>query len=84
MSQISRNLTNSYENEVIREKIEEIDEMRELQDEYESRAEYGDFDEEDMTLERAKMYLQYGTYTPDNVHPMRWRAMMRLIERGIV
>ncbi len=49
MSQISRNLTNSYENEVIREKIEEINEMRELQDQYESDAEYGQYaDEEDV------------------------------------
>lgn len=81
---MSKNLAFQYENEVILEKEEEIDEIREEQDEYEFRAEYGDFDEEDMTLERAKMYLQYGTYTPENINPFRWKAMVKLINRGIV
>ena len=45
MSQSSQNLVKSYENDVICEKNEENDDIRELQDQYESDAEYGDFDD---------------------------------------
>lgn len=54
MSQISRNLTISYENEVISEKMEEIREKRELQDQYESDAEYGQYANE----EEIKEYIE--------------------------
>ena len=85
MSQLSRMLVSSYINETEEEAEEELQECYDMQDAYESDAEYGVFEEEHMSVEQAKLYMQFGYYyTPENVHPARWKAIVSLIGRRVV
>ena len=64
MSQFSQLLHNQHGNDVISEKIEEIRDIRELQDRYESDAEYGQYaDEEEIDYIRNHGILRSSTST---------------------
>lgn len=36
-----------------------------------------------MTVNQAKMYVQFG-HMPSDINPLRWKTMIRLIQRGVV